>query len=60
MKKVILSALVLFGASQVASAELIEIKTSCGKVVYVDSKDYKKATELLDDVVSIEEALCPR
>lgn len=59
MKKLVLLGVFLLGASSIASAKQVPVKTSCGKTVTLESKDYKTSGEMAEAVLAIDKALCP-
>ncbi|WP_018106536.1 hypothetical protein [Porphyromonas bennonis] len=50
----------LFAISGVSAfAHQVTVNTSCGKTITVESDDYSSAEEMLNDVLAVDEAVCP-
>lgn len=59
-KKLLIAALALFVGSATAHAALVPVYTSCGKIVFLESKQYKTAEDMAKDAAAIDEAICGR
>ena len=56
-KIVALSAILLMSVGA-AMAHPIQITTSCGKIIYIESENYDNVDDLIHDVLLIDSVLC--